>query len=353
MGIKNLNSFLRKNCPNVYVEKHLSNYAFKKIAIDISLYMFKYKTIFGDNWVDAFINLISCLRRNEIHCVFVYDGKAPPDKEKEQEKRIKERQKIREKAQETSEAISQYYLDNIVTDFLKELYTTRVQKNKESLRLLRPVQFDIKIIEEELQKLKSQSVSITSEDFELTKKLFDLMAVPYVIADMEAETMCSHLCKSGLVYGVLSEDTDVLAYNTPCFLNKINTSDDTCIEIRIENILEELDISYELFRDLCIMCGTDYNSNIFRIGPINAFKLLKNNGSIEQIESSGIDTSVLKYKRVRELFTIDNNLDIFIPFCKYPDTEKLKRFLIENKSKVNLGKVIEAFSPKELVFEDK
>ena len=89
MGIKNLNQFLRKNCPNIYVEKHLSNYAFKKIAIDISLYMFKYKTIFGDNWVDAFINLISCLRRNEIHCVFVYDGKAPPDKEKEQEKEMK------------------------------------------------------------------------------------------------------------------------------------------------------------------------------------------------------------------------------------------------------------------------
>ena len=350
MGIKNLNKFLRKNCPDVFIEKHLSNFAFKKIAIDISLYMFKYKTIFGDNWVDAFINLVSCLRRNEIHCVFVYDGKAPPDKMKEQEKRQKERQKIREKSAELSEAINQYHLDNVVTPILKEVFN----KRGGSKSLLRPNNFNILIVEEELKKLKSQSVSITAEDFELTKKLFELMEVPYVLADMEAETKCSHLCKLGLVDAVLSEDTDVLAYNTPIFLTKINTTTDTCIEIRIENILSELEIAYELFRDLCIMCGTDYNSNIFRVGPENAFKLLKRHENIEEIEreNPNLDSSVLNYIRVRELFTLDGNLDVCIPFCKYPDLTKLKNFLVENNSKVNLEKVIEAFAPKELVFED-
>ena len=52
----------------------------KKIAIDISLYMCKYKAIYGDNWLYAFLKLISSLRKNEIHCVFIYDNGAPPEK---------------------------------------------------------------------------------------------------------------------------------------------------------------------------------------------------------------------------------------------------------------------------------
>ena len=97
MGIKNLHKILRKHCEEIYIETHLSNYAFKKIAIDISLYMFKYKTIFRERWLDAFINLVACLRKNEIHCVFVYDNGAPPEKDLEKQTRIDSRNKIRDK----------------------------------------------------------------------------------------------------------------------------------------------------------------------------------------------------------------------------------------------------------------
>ena len=72
MGINNLNVLLRKHCPEIYEEIHISEYAYKKVAIDISLFLCKYKAICGDKWVTAFINLVSCLRRNEIHCVFIW-----------------------------------------------------------------------------------------------------------------------------------------------------------------------------------------------------------------------------------------------------------------------------------------
>ena len=45
MGIKNLNNLLRKKCPHVFVETHLSEYAFKKLAVDVSLFMCKFKAI--------------------------------------------------------------------------------------------------------------------------------------------------------------------------------------------------------------------------------------------------------------------------------------------------------------------
>ena len=74
MGIKNLNNLLRKKCPQVFVDIHLSEYAFKKLAIDVSLFMCKFKAICGDRWLTSFVNLVQCLRRNEIHCVFIYDN---------------------------------------------------------------------------------------------------------------------------------------------------------------------------------------------------------------------------------------------------------------------------------------
>ena len=72
MGIHNLNSLLRKKCPQVFKEVHLSNLAYTKVAIDISLFMFKYKTIHGDKWLSGFLTLYECLRKNLIHPILAF-----------------------------------------------------------------------------------------------------------------------------------------------------------------------------------------------------------------------------------------------------------------------------------------
>ena len=87
MGIKNLHQFLRKKCPECYKQIHLSSLAYKKVAVDVSLFLFKYKSAVGDRWIHAFINLILALRRNNVHCYFVYDGPSPKEKEQEKAKR--------------------------------------------------------------------------------------------------------------------------------------------------------------------------------------------------------------------------------------------------------------------------
>ena len=78
MGINNLNKFIRDTSPGAFEEVHLSNFAFQRIAIDISLYMHKFKAVCGeDRWLSAFVNLVASLRRNEVHCVFIFDGRLP------------------------------------------------------------------------------------------------------------------------------------------------------------------------------------------------------------------------------------------------------------------------------------
>ena len=108
MGIKSINKFLKKICPEIFETIHISEYAYKKVAIDISLYLCKYKAIAGDDWLKCFINLIACLRKNEVHTVFIFDGPAPPEKQLEQEKRRfhKDQLRIKVKELENDSAIS-------------------------------------------------------------------------------------------------------------------------------------------------------------------------------------------------------------------------------------------------------
>ena len=75
MGIHNLNKLLKKECGDMFETVPLKKYAYKKIAIDTSLYMYKYKVIFSDEWLRAFANLVWCLRKNDVHPLFLFDSK--------------------------------------------------------------------------------------------------------------------------------------------------------------------------------------------------------------------------------------------------------------------------------------
>ena len=78
MGIKNLNKFLREKCPEVFEPTHISHYSFKKVAIDISLYLHKFKAIAGDRWLAAFLHLVASLRvTRSMQCSFSMENLHP------------------------------------------------------------------------------------------------------------------------------------------------------------------------------------------------------------------------------------------------------------------------------------
>ena len=213
MGIKNLNNLIKKKAFDSIKKIHLSQYSYKKIAIDISLYMCKYKAIYGENWLYAFLKLISSLRKNEIHCVFIFDGKAPEDKSDEKKRRKLEKQKLEEKVFLLDQALDSYYQTGIVEKILQDLYN----KRKHARLLNKNNKIDMEWIEDKIKQKKKQILNISEKDFIIVKELFDILKVPYYTAPWEAEKMCAKLCIDGLVDAVLSEDTDVLAYSSTVF----------------------------------------------------------------------------------------------------------------------------------------
>ena len=347
MGIHNLNKFLRSKCPEVYKEVHLSELQFQKGAVDISLYIFKYMTIFGEGaWLSAMINLVSCLRRNNIHSCFIYDTSAPPEKMREREDRKEKQNKLNVKIEDLSQALEKARLTGEIDQILMDLNTTANAKQK---RLLGKSVFNLDEVEYEIERIKKQSVHLTKNDFDMTKKIFDLLGIPYFQAPVEAETTCSDLCKVGKVDFVISEDTDVLAYGAPLFLTKINTSTDTGVLIKYQDILDALELSATQFLDLCIMCGTDYNKNIYKVGPEKAYKLIKQYITIDSIP---LDVSILNHIRVRELFIDYKKCNEEIKYCTKPLFNDLDKFAFENNIRINIDKLKKDFSPLEIIFEE-
>jgi len=346
MGIKSLHKLLRKYAGNAYVKIHLTEFAFKKIAIDMSLYMCKYKAICGDDWITAIVNLVVCLRENEVHCVFIFDGKAVDDKDEERQRRLDEREKRTDIVVELEIALDLYHETGEIGNVLVKLHDKIREKScQQSLLGNASHAIDMKIVCEEIRKKRSQLLNISREDYDTMRELFDILSIPHFTAPTEAETMCSDLCKRGLVDAVLSEDTDVLAYGANVLLMEINPFKHTCVRIDRDVFLKLIGLNYSSFLDVCIMCGTDYNKNISGIGPERAYKLIAKHGNIDSVEQNeGIDVSILKHKRTREIFTKYEQVDVKIPHCGSPCVEKLDAFFQKRFIKISTQRIHRAFT---------
>jgi 5'-3' exonuclease len=335
MGIHNLNKFLRTKCPHVFKDIHISEFAYKKVAIDITLFLCKFKAVCGEKWVSAFINLVSSLRRNEIHCVFIFDNGAPIEKTTEKEERRKQQEIIKKKVFDLENALEKFKNTNQIDPILIELYNKLTPSEKPQKRLLgnSSNSIDMNAVENKIKKMKNYILNICEEDFVLARKLFDILNVPYYSAPLEAECACADLCRRGLVDAVLTEDTDVLAYGSPIFLSKIDTSNDTCVQIVYSEVLEALKITSSEFLDLCIMFGCDYNKNINKVGIETSYKYILEFKSIDEIQKKkNLDVSILNHKRTRELFTQYEKLKIeSIPFCGSPNFDNLQKLIFDYK----------------------
>ena len=357
MGINQLNKFLRNNCNEIYEEIDLREYAFQKIAIDISLYLCKFKASCGDRWLSSFLNMVTCLRRNEIHCVFIYDTGAPIEKQAEKAERAAQRDKIENHVCDLEDALIKFNASGEIDPILLEL-NNKMNKKQPQQRLLgqqnnRPG-IDMNLIEEKITKMRRYILDISPEDFELTKQLFTILDVPFYDAPLEAETTCADLCKRGLVDAVMSEDTDVLAYGAPVFLSKVDFSKGKATRIINSHMLDALELNTTEFLDFCIMCGTDYNKNIPRIGPEKSYKLIKQHRTIEAVEQEGnIDIGILNHVRGREIFTEYEQFQInSIPYCGTPNFTKLREFVFKYNLRLDIDGMVDAFTKTVIVFED-
>lgn len=359
MGIKNLHKILEKHAQNVYKYKHIKDFAFKKVAIDVSLYLYKFKATLGEKWLEGFLNMVVCLRKWDVHCFFIFDGIAPIEKREEQMRRRQSSMNQKERVNLLEEEIKLYEETKIPGPIMIDIskkYGGPVSLFKKSEKLSPKI--NLEIIKNRLEELKRMIISVTEEDTNIAKKLFDILKTPYVVAPDEAERYAAHLCYHGKVDAVVSEDTDILCYQTPLFLTKIDFFQNVVIAIEYKDVLKELEMESKTFLDLCIMLGCDYNSNIENYGMVKSYELLKKFKSIEAcIEEikktkANVNSDILNYVRCRELFSVPKEIEYYVPYCGTPDFELLSDFIFKNNLKANFNNIKENLGHRKLVFQE-
>jgi 5'-3' exonuclease len=302
MGIKGLKQFLLSKFPQALTRYHLSHLSGQKVAVDILTPLYKYKAAMGDNWKTGMLSFLLCFPRFNVHASVFTDGPCVPlEKKEEQQKRSSARDKIRDRVTALERELQEYRISGVIGEALKSLPTEA--SSQRDLLLGMEQSIDLQMVENYIEKLRKQVVSISSKDMEDIGRLCRVLEIPFYTAKSEAESICSWLCKSGRVDAVVTEDSDVLAYGAPVWISELDFQGN-CMRIQAQDVYREMEFTPEQFVDFCILCGTDFNHRIEKLGPVTAYSLLKKLETIEAIcEEKKITGEELNYQVVRGIFS--------------------------------------------------
>ena len=341
MGIKNLRVILNLKCRNAINIRKLSCYAGMKVGIDLSIFLYKYLYNNGDH-IEGLTRLILRLLKNQITPIFVLDGKPPKEKDETLQERREKKEFLSIKKNIIYSCINTEKKDyeefkmNINDIVEKTNNNAFIINESEIVSLYNKSSYDL---EKEYEKIDRKIIYVTQQHIDSCKKLFDLFGIKYIHEQCEAESLMAILCKERIIDACISEDTDILANGGHIFLRDFNADKNTVQEYCLEGILSGLEMNYDQFIDMCILCGCDYTCKINSIGPINAHKLILKHGNIENVIQNNnkyIIPNNFNYIKARELFKnpidinilnrIDKNICLNIPKC-----DELKIFLEKSK----------------------
>jgi flap endonuclease-1 len=231
MGIRYLNRFLRENAYPAIKMISLAELSGKKIAIDISIYMYKYAA--DNTLIENMYAMLSMFRYYNIIPIFVFDGKPPAEKKELLLKRRSDRK----------ESLDEYdKLQNIL-------------KNNNDIE-----EYEKQEILGQMDILKRNFIKIKKTDIDIVKRLIRAYGGTYYDAPGEADELCALLTIKGKVWATLSEDMDMFVYGCNHIIRYLSLLNHSAVLYDMKSILQNLGITQKELREICILSGTDYNS---------------------------------------------------------------------------------------------
>jgi flap endonuclease-1 len=314
MGLKNLNKFLKQYCTNASIQNiHFQQLANTIIAIDASIYMYKY--IEKEELVEKMHLMISVLTKQyNITPLFVFDGKPPQEKKELIDKRCEKRREAETEYNQLKQMLNQTQSIDPIHPLSSSTVSTSVEYNF--------TQEEKDNIEKKMGILKKQTTRIQEYHIRKMKRLLNALGIQYIDAEGEADITCAELVLSNKVYACMSEDMDMLLYGCsrvirqPCFYQH------SAILYDIHALLNELNISQEDFLKMVILNGTDYNKPV-----------------MELYESYNL---YLKYKEIKcsihfYEWIIQEHRDYELNIDELAKTEKLFILTFENTNKLEIS----------------
>jgi flap endonuclease-1 len=297
MGIKGLKNIIKKHAPNAFQQITITDLYGKRIAIDTSILLYKFRYLYNDDYLIGFNNTINQFAKNNVNIVFVFDGKPPDAKRETLQKRAETRNKAIKK------------IDDLITNFQQTHSGANqmeyIDDSNESLESLESVT-ELEGLEELIA--KKNVYIVTKEHSNAVRQMLNSKGIQYFEPECEGEEYCSFLQRTGVVDYVLTEDTDSLTFGATKVLFNNNVFNKYLL-CNLEILLNDLQMSFEEFTDFCILCGCDYIPSIPKVGPVTALKIIQ---KYKNIDSFIRENETLKkfnipenfnYSLARELFT--------------------------------------------------
>ena len=324
MGIQYLNTYMKNRAKEESIIKtNLNNLENKIIAVDTSIYLYRFLS--EDSLLENMYLMISLFKYYKIIPIFVFDGKPPKEKLGIIEKRNNEKNNAENKCNQ-----------------LKKELTSITDVNKRN------------DIIDCINSLKKKCIRLKYTDIISVRNLLDAFGVYYIEALGEADELCAKLVIKRYAYACLSEDMDLFLYGCPRVMRYLSLANQTVILYHLDKILLDLNLTFEEFKNICILSGTDYNYNNTKNLDINLYKILEYFKEYKEYCKNNIKKLDF-YNWLDEKYNfIDNIYDLYNTYLMF-ETSKIKlpkiKFCNLNKNSNQL-KIKEIMEPHGFIFLD-
>jgi flap endonuclease-1 len=185
-----------------------------------------------------------------------------------------------------------------------------------------------------------QTSRLTGEMVDQSKRLLDLLGIPWIQAPSEGEAQASAMARAGTAYAAASQDYDSLLFGSPRLVKNLAITgrrklprkevyvDVQPEEIGLEPTLKSLGVTREQLVDMALLIGTDFNEGVKGIGPKKALNLIKKHGSLEPaLAELGMD--IESKDEVRRIFLEPSVLPAVTTEFRDPDADGIRAMLCD------------------------
>jgi len=198
---------------------------------------------------------------------------------------------------------------------------------------------------EGMKKFAQRTSCITPQILEDAKKLLELMGIPWIQAESEAEAQAAFMTSRGDADLVGSQDYDAFLFGAKDVVRNLGSTGKRKVpgkeayvqkhpeHISLADSLEHLKITHEQLIDVAICIGTDFNEGIHRVGPKTALELIHRHSNINTLlreEKKKIDPCV-SVEEIRDFFMNPPVTTDYILRWKKPRSKGLFEFLVEER----------------------
>lgn len=328
MGIRYLNKFLKENCPESIRCINMADLSGKRIAVDISIYLYKYEA--DDTLLESIYLMLAIFQHYNVIPIFIFDGKPPVEKKELLQKRKEDKIHAQEEYNKLKEKLS----SNLDNDETQDIINT-------------------------MDQLKKQFIHISRDKIESVKELIRAWGCTYYDAPCEADELCAMLVTKKKVWACMSEDMDMFVYGCNRVLRYFSLVSHNVVLYYMKGILNEINMTHKEFKEICILSGTDYNihangknNDLHLLQVIKLFKKYKTQDSINGNKekefydwlqkNSHCEPDIELLEKINKMFDLTENhfdLDIF------------KRIKIANGPTID-EQIKEIMKPEGFIFAD-